>query len=209
MLPLSSPPVLSAADRLKRFCDEDNYQEAFKRPFLLKGDTYATDGNIIVRFLGEVDGVGQRPEGSIIDPTSAGLFGGLPSQHEYIEWAAVQTEDRDSKYECHACGGIGFESFRCDMCDGEGFHECRCGSEHKCGECHGVGRVPRPDGGRCDICGGKTLQPARVAGYLFQGYYHTIIGKFLDDVNYGTVPHRDAVYFTHAAGDGLVMRFRE
>jgi hypothetical protein len=209
MLPLSGPAPLTPQYILRRFCDEDRYQEAFKQPFVLDGHTYATDGHIMVRFKGEVEGVDPLPEGSRIEPTRKELFGGVPHQDEYIEWAAVQTEDRDHKYECHACGGVGFESSRCTMCDGEGFHECRCGSEHKCGECLGVGRIPCPDGEPCDICLGKKLPPARVAGYLFQGYYHVIIGKFLTDVHYGTTPHREAVYFTHKDGDGLVMRFRE
>jgi hypothetical protein len=194
---------------LQHFCDAYGWRPWMKAPHTQHGNTFATNGRLIVRVLSELEGAFPL-EDPAFDHHRAELFGGVPEQERFIPWAEAETfVERRYGHKCQDCGGIGREASRCSECGGSGAHECDCGEDHKCGYCEGIGYCPRPDGGKCPVCKGLDLQSVRISGLAVSGYYHALIGLHLPAVEYGATPHKDAIYFRFYGGDGLVMRYRE
>lgn len=203
---------------LHPFCSADEEWIGMARPFCQGWFTYATDGRVLVRVDGEVEGVGD-PEGSPkVENITKGwrAFAGLPDEVEFPPGWDEKPVVVVGCRECSEQGGF----VDCPECGGSG--ECeRCG--HECSGCDGKRVVPGSPGDDgytvCGVCGGTGLREAmfpvvlRIAPDFHQMFDRAYLRKIAalpgvvfrgDRAEYG-VPLR----FKFDGGEGCLMPVRD
>jgi hypothetical protein len=175
------------AAQLHPFCSDDATRRAILYPYIRGGDTFATDGRIIIRVRGCVPDVAVDETA----PNAARIVDPLPKAGPWL--TIVLPDGAGEDRQCHIC--LGDKDRECEACKGRGdvkwrFREfaltdmcpvCE-GAGHGCAECDGTGiehdETPVKIGvnhykarylrlllalpGPVELCEGSPMQPARI-----------------------------------------------
>jgi hypothetical protein len=193
-------------ETLEKFCS--SWRTNFEKPFVYEGKTYSTDGHILLRIEGVLEGVEENPdfpyhhikdsfEGPFLDPSPL---------------ANYRTEEKTEV--CPECNGKGFVAI-CPECEGSGEVEWDSGWNYysaECQSCEGTGTLS--DGGpgdKCDNCDGKGVIAVREKVQIGNSTFsNLLINKLLNNLPESleilpSTETRKPALLRWNGGDGLLM----
>lgn len=169
-------------ETLKRFCGDRNELSV---PWFDGDHTIATNGHVLIRVRGMVDGAEADTTGR---PATAYLFDKSATPPEWFPIPDVTPEPIPTEEVCQECGG-------------EGYTTCpHCGQDMECDKCDGTGRImPR-----------HKDKPVKVGPCFYSDRYLHLIKTVIPDAEIGPIPSSNEWSFTAAlirfsGGDGLLM----
>jgi len=137
------------------------------KPWLVDGQTFATDGSMAVVLDEAIEGV-TEPEDA---KTAKQIRDVLKETNRLggcrVDLAALKAwcggAEEAAEGDCEECKGK--KRFKCEICDGTGRYECgECGHEAECQDCDGAGKTT------CECCndnGKAMIQPKVRVGKFF------------------------------------------
>lgn len=180
---------------LQQFCEKDGIRYYLAQPFILDGNTYASNGRIIVR----IPGGGADTE----LPRSFAAAVRKMFAAEHTDFAPLPTISAPKV--CPDCKGTGrLENVECADCGGIG--EFRHGRhDYDCLECDGTGRYGSRE---CTSCwNGELLQPVPVGAAHFQARYLRMIAA-LPNARMSAPAKDGPAAFVFDGGEGRLMPCR-
>ena len=164
-------------EKLKVFCHKTNPRIA--EPWTSDGFVFATNGQVLIRITGPVEGV--IPRFNPVDCMKV-----IQENPEPQEWFPVPdvTPPKEPKEKI------------CDECDGNGETNCRtCGQVTDCPECGGIGK----------IIPAIVITPIEIGGIWFSNLCLHQIKTCFSDAEIGPNEYPNPARLRFSGGDGLLV----
>lgn len=182
---------------LKPFCAVSDIRQYMLTPFVVDGQTIATNGQILIRVQG-------------VDPAAnqdAPIAQSVRALFETVYADFVPLPPLPKAQKCRVCKGAGFiEDADCEDCNGNGefMHGVHI---YECQNCDGTGTVGRVQcrGSECD--GGFVREAVQIGDATFSARYLRLIAA-LPNARICTDGPQGTAAFVFDGGDGRLMPVR-
>lgn len=182
---------------LKPFCAVNDIRTYLNAPFVVDGQTVATNGQIMIRVQGVDPAANQDAP---IAQNVRTLF-----EKAYTDFVPLPTLPKAQK--CRVCKGAGFiEDADCKDCNGNGefMHGVH---EYECKNCDGMGTVGRVQCWDSECDGGFVRKAVQIGDATFSVRYLRLIAALPNARICTDGPHGTAA-FVFDGGEGRVMPCR-
>lgn len=182
---------------LKPFCAVSDIRQYMLTPFVVDGQTIATNGQIMIRVQGVDPAANQDAP---IAQSVRALF-----EKVYSDFVPLPTLPKAQK--CRLCKGAGFiEDADCEDCDGRGefMHGVHI---YECQNCDGTGTTGRVQCRDSECDGGFVREPVKIGDATFSARYLRLIAA-LPNARICTDGPQGTAAFVFDGGDGRLMPMR-
>ena len=198
-------------ETLQKFCSQSHWKADYNSPFTYEGKTYSTDGYLLVRLEGEVEGV--RSFSEFPYDTIQNCF-----TQPLKEFSSLsQFESEEVWEECSHCEGTGKITI-CPECEGSGELELDSGYNFynvECETCGGTGQYSGLDGEEdCENCDGKGVVSVRkLVAIGASNFDNRLLNKLIQNLppDAQIAPAQEpvgAAVLRWVGGEGLIMPCR-